>query len=58
MMEWGPEATPERQVNKALSRPTTADEIIAHSPATPALSDDRPINEYFLLRTPFDELMP
>jgi spermidine synthase len=57
MMEWGPEPTPEQQLSKVLSHPTTPDAIIAQSPATPALTDDRPINEYFLLRTPFDELM-
>jgi spermidine synthase len=53
MMEWGPAPTPERQVNRILSHQTSIDEIIAHSPATPALTDDRPINEYFLLRTRF-----
>jgi hypothetical protein len=26
------------------------DQLIAASPATPTLSDDRPINEYYLLR--------
>ena len=38
-------------------RPVTLDQLIALSPSTPALQDDRPINEYFLLRTPFDQLM-
>jgi hypothetical protein len=31
--------------------------MIASSPATPALTDDRPINEFFLLRTPFSDVM-
>ena len=57
MMEWGPAPTPEQQVNRVLSYQTSIDKIIALSPATPALTDDRPINEYFLLRTPFGELM-
>ncbi len=33
-----------------LHNETTLDEMIALSPATPALRDDRPINEYFGLR--------
>jgi hypothetical protein len=40
-----------------LDHETTTDGIIALSPATTALTDDRPINEYFLLLTPFDQLM-
>jgi spermidine synthase len=57
MMEWGPQPTPEKQVQRILSYQTSIDKIVAYSPATPALTDDRPINEYFLLRTPFGELM-
>ena len=50
MMEWGPAPTPEQQMNQVLSGQTSVDAIIAYSPATPALTDDRPINEYYLLR--------
>jgi spermidine synthase len=57
MMEWGPQPTPEKQVQRILFYQTSIDKIVAYSPATPALTDDRPINEYFLLRTPFGELM-
>ena len=57
MMEWGPGKTPEEQVGRVLAHPSTLDAIIALAPGTPALQDDRPINEYFLLRTPFDQLM-
>jgi hypothetical protein len=57
MMEWGPAPSPEEQVNLLLSRQSSTDAVIALSPATAALTDDRPINEYFLLRTPFDRLM-
>jgi spermidine synthase len=57
MMEWGPAPSPEEQVNLLLSHPSSPDAIIALSPATATLTDDRPINEYFLLRTPFDQLM-
>ena len=57
MMEWGPAPSPEEQVSLLLSHQSSTDAVIALSPATPALTDDRPINEYFLLRTPFDQLM-
>jgi spermidine synthase len=57
MVEWGPAASPEGQLNLLLSRESSTDAVIALSPATAALQDDRPINEFFLLRTPFDQLM-
>ena len=57
MMEWGPGKTPEEQVNFLVLHPSSLGAVIALSPNTPALQDDRPINEYFLLRTPFDRLM-
>ena len=52
MMEWGPAKTPDEQFDLMLSAEMTADQLIAVAPATPALQDDRPINEYFLLRIP------
>ena len=57
MMEWGPAASPEMQMNLLLSHASSTDAIIALSPKTHSLQDDHPINEYFLLRTPFDQLM-
>ena len=57
MMEWGPGKTPEEQVNLLVLHPSSLSAVIALSPSTVALQDDRPINEYFLLRTPFDKLM-
>jgi len=57
MMEWGPAPSPDQQMGLLLDHETTTDAIIALSPTTPALTDDRPINEYFLLRTSFDQLM-
>jgi predicted membrane-bound spermidine synthase len=51
MMEWGPAKSPEQQFDRMLTDKMTLDQVIAFSPATPALQDDRPINEYFLLRT-------
>ena len=52
MMEWGPAKTPDEQFDLMLSAEMTTEQLIALAPATSALQDDRPINEYFLLRTP------
>jgi hypothetical protein len=52
MMEWGPANTPDEQFDLMLSAEMTTEQLIALAPTTPALEDDRPINEYFLLRTP------
>jgi spermidine synthase len=50
MLEWGPEKTAEKQFDLLLSRETKPEQMIALSPQTPALQDDHPINEYYLLR--------
>jgi len=52
MMEWGPAKTPDEQFDLMLSAEMTTEQLIALAPATSALQDDWPINEYFLLRTP------
>src|SRR5580704_3501640 len=52
MLEWGPARTAEKQFQLLLSRETKPEQMIALSPQTPALQDDRPINEYYLLRHP------
>jgi hypothetical protein len=52
MMEWGPAHTPEEQFDLMLAARMTPEQMIALAPGTVALQDDRPINEYFLLRTP------
>lgn len=57
MIEWGPAASAEAQLNPLLAHESSTDTVIALSPATTTLTDDRPINEFFLLRTPFDQLM-
>ena len=49
MMEWGPESSPERQLAFILNREYSVDQIIAQAPDAPAMKDDRPVNEYFLL---------
>ena len=55
MMEWGPTNTPVQQFHAMLSNPTSPKELIARAPNTPALQDDRPVNEYYLLRDFFRE---
>ncbi len=45
----GSEATPLLQLDSMLSQRRNLDQLISRSPLTPALSDDRPINEYDLL---------
>jgi spermidine synthase len=51
MMEWGPATTPTDQFQRMLGTETTTEQMIHASPDTPAMLDDRPINEYFLLRS-------
>ncbi len=50
MMEWGPESTPHNQIQWMLSHSYTPEELIARAPNAPALRDDRPVNEYFVVR--------
>jgi spermidine synthase len=50
MMEWGPADTPSGQFERMLSTEMTTYQMVRLSPETPPLQDDRPINEYFLIR--------
>jgi predicted membrane-bound spermidine synthase len=50
LVEWGPEPTPEKQFALVLGREAKLDPSQFPPGALP-LTDDRPINEYFLLRT-------
>jgi len=50
LIEWGPETTAEQQFSFVLSRELPLDQLIARAPGVPALQDDRPENEYYLLR--------
>ncbi|MBZ5573496.1 MAG: hypothetical protein LAO09_16635 [Acidobacteriia bacterium] len=52
MLEWGPATAPDQQFELLLSRESRPEQMIALSPSTPALQDDRPVNEYYLLRRP------
>jgi len=49
LVEWGPHSDAEAQLAGLLHNELPADQLVSLSPATPALSDDRPVNEYYLL---------
>jgi len=51
LIEWGPQPTPELQLGAVLNTESSLDDLMARSPRTPALQDDRPANEYYLVRT-------
>jgi len=50
LLEWDPGSNAEGQFADLLDNETPLDHLISASPTTPALSDDRPINEYYALR--------
>ncbi|HXP16047.1 MAG TPA: hypothetical protein VN868_03015 [Terriglobales bacterium] len=50
LVEWGPEDNAERQFARVLNRELSPDQMIAEAPEAPALQDDHPVNEYYLLR--------
>ena len=50
-VEWGPEDTPEGQFEILLRNEFPLSAMIAGWPDAPPLQDDRPMNEYYLLRS-------
>jgi hypothetical protein len=50
LLEWGPAHDAEQQFAGVLNQELSLDALIAQDPGVPALQDDRPINEYFILR--------
>ncbi len=57
MMEWGPAKTPLEQYGLLVSHEFQAKDLIGPAANTPALQDDRPINEYYWLRTKYPGLV-
>lgn len=49
-MEWGPLTNLQQQFELVLSHELILEKIVAEAPRTPAILDDQPINEYYLLR--------
>jgi len=57
-VEWGPFRTAEQQFEILLPDSVSLDALIQRSPGTPPLRDDRPINEYFALRSRGSDYRP
>jgi spermidine synthase len=51
LIEWDRSVTPAEQFAVLVPDPVDLDTLIANSPNTPALQDDRPVNEYYFFRT-------
>jgi spermidine synthase len=54
LLEWGPAPTAEQQFAGVLNQELSLDSLIAQDPGVPALQDDRPVNEYYILRRVLD----
>jgi hypothetical protein len=50
LLEWGPAADAQSQFEKVLSKELPVQELVEGAPSAPLLTDDRPVNEYYLLR--------
>jgi spermidine synthase len=50
LLEWGPESTVQDEFQAVLSLEVPVSQLIQEYPQAPALQDDRPVNEYFLMR--------
>jgi spermidine synthase len=50
LVEWGPFPSAEKQFAVVLQREVPIDQVIALDVTAPAMEDDRPVNEYYLLR--------
>lgn len=50
LMEWSSQPSAEAELGVLLGKETSLQELIAQAPEAPALQDDRPENEYYLLR--------
>ena len=50
LMEWGPKPNAVAEFAAVLDTELPIGELIAKAPDAPALADDRPVNEYYLLR--------
>jgi spermidine synthase len=50
LIEWGPSSSALSQFENLLERERPIDDLIQADPSAPLLTDDRPVNEYYLLR--------
>ena len=51
LLEWGPGPNVEAQFQDVLGHEVPLAQLIALDPGAPVLTDDRPVNEYYLLRS-------
>ena len=58
LVEWGPSQKADEEYGILRPKGNFLDSLIALSPNTPALQDDRPVNEYNFLRTPCFHCLP
>ncbi|HTE89575.1 MAG TPA: fused MFS/spermidine synthase [Terriglobales bacterium] len=56
IVEFGPKTTPTEQFRSVLRTQLDVDAMIALAPAAPVLRDDRPVNEFFLLRATGEQI--
>jgi spermidine synthase len=50
LVEWTPDETPEEVFAEIIGGETSVDQFIAQDPQAPAMQDNRPVNEYYVLR--------
>ena len=50
LVEWEPAPDAEKQFARVVRQEILLDDLVREDPAIPALQDDRPVNEYFILR--------
>lgn len=53
LVEWGPEGSAEKQFALVLAHERSMSALIGKDPQVPTMQDDKPVNEYFLLRNWF-----
>lgn len=58
LMEWSGEAEAGLEFEVVLNSELSPEQLIAPAPQTPALQDDRPVNEYYVLRRNFGRTAP
>lgn len=50
LIEWGPQKSAEDQFAVLLQKEVPLSQLVQEAPETPALQDDKPVNEYYLTR--------
>ena len=53
LVEWWRGVTPEQALGRVVGQEVPPERVLAVAPGAPALEDDRPFNEYYLLRRTF-----